>query len=52
MIDLVRKELADTSETWVVKIGSSVITREDGSLDTECIACLGGLVNDLRVHGI
>jgi glutamate 5-kinase len=51
MIDLVRKELADTSETWVVKIGSSVLTREDGSLDTECLACLAGQVNELRLHG-
>ena len=51
MIDLVRKELADTSETWVVKIGSSVLTRGDGSLGTECLACLAGQVNELRLHG-
>jgi len=35
MLDPVRQEIAATSETIVVKVGTRVLTRKDGSLDQE-----------------
>jgi glutamate 5-kinase len=40
MADILRQEIAATSTTLVVKIGTRVITRDDGTLDQERIAQL------------
>ncbi len=49
MADLVRQEIATTADTVVVKVGSRVLTRSDGLLNTERIdalaAELAGLVD-------
>lgn len=37
MNDLVRQEIANTASTIVVKVGTRVVTREDGTLDDEQI---------------
>ena len=42
--DLVRRELADSAGTWVVKVGTGVLTGSDGSLDLER---LGHLAEEL-----
>jgi glutamate 5-kinase len=41
MNDLVRQEIAASADTIVVKVGTRVLTHEDGTLDEEQIARLG-----------
>jgi len=41
MNDLVRQEIANTASTVVVKVGTRVVTHEDGTLDDQQIARLG-----------
>ena len=38
--DLVRREVIETAETLVVKVGTNVISRSDSTLDLERIASL------------
>ncbi|HEY1065623.1 MAG TPA: glutamate 5-kinase, partial [Pirellulales bacterium] len=40
MADLVRHEIAATSNVWVVKVGTRVLTGPDGKLDEDRIAAL------------
>ncbi len=41
MNDLVRQEIAATANTMVVKVGTRVLTHDDGTLDEQQIARLG-----------
>ena len=47
MIDLLRQEIAATSETWVVKVGTRVLTRNDGQLNEERVAQLAQELHEL-----
>ena len=40
MLDPVRQEVATTSRTIVVKVGTRVLTHEDGSLDNERVTAI------------
>jgi len=44
MLDLARQEIAATARTVLIKVGTRVLTRDDGSLDGERIARLAGEV--------
>src|SRR5262245_51520475 len=46
MIDVVRQEVVATAFTWVIKIGTGVLTRSDASLDEDRIA---SLADEIRV---
>ena len=51
MQDLVRQELAATARLIVVKVGTRVLTREDGTLNTEQIKSLAEQIQRLRESG-
>ena len=51
MSDLVRKEVFDSCQTVIVKIGSSVLTRDDDQLDEDRILQLGQQIDRLRSAG-
>ena len=51
MNDLVRQEIAATADTIVVKVGTRVLTHEDGTLDEGQIARLGEEVCQLIESG-
>jgi glutamate 5-kinase len=40
MLDAVRQEIAATSQTIVVKVGTRVLTRDDGTLDHACVTAI------------
>ncbi len=42
MSELVRQEILSTAELIVVKVGTRVLTRADGTLDDERVACIAG----------
>ena len=48
MQDLVRQELAATARLIVVKVGTRVLTRDDGTLNTEQIQRLAEQIQSLR----
>ncbi|MCA8986677.1 MAG: glutamate 5-kinase [Planctomycetaceae bacterium] len=49
--NLVRKELTETARTFVVKIGTNVLSNADQALDQDRIAALAGQIHELRQHG-
>jgi glutamate 5-kinase len=49
MTDLLRQEIAATAGTIVVKVGTNVLTRDDGQLDQERIAQLADQVHQVLV---
>ncbi len=51
MTDLVRQEIATSADPLVVKVGSRVLTRHNGRLDQERIACLSSQLAMLRAEG-
>ncbi|NQT15278.1 MAG: glutamate 5-kinase [Planctomycetes bacterium] len=51
MADILRQEIAATSTTIVVKIGTRVITRDDGILDQQRIAQLAGELHQVLDSG-
>lgn len=51
MQDLVRQEIAANCNTWVVKVGSRVLTFPDGRLNEERIGCFAGEVHELMQAG-
>ena len=51
MSDLVRKEVFDSCKTVIVKIGSSVLTRDDDQLDEDRILHLSQQIDRLRSAG-
>lgn len=50
MTDSLRQEIAAAAETVVVKVGTRVLTRQDGSLDRDRIAELAGEMAKLSRH--
>jgi glutamate 5-kinase len=51
MQDLVRQELATSAKLVVVKVGTRVLTRSDGTLDTDRIKSLAEQIHGLRQSG-
>ena len=51
MTNLVRQEIMTAADTVVVKVGSRVLTREDGSLDDERVAAIADQLARLRLDG-
>ncbi len=51
MQDLVRQELATLAELIVVKVGTRVLTRTDGTLDLDRITSLAKQIHQLREQG-
>jgi glutamate 5-kinase len=49
--DLVRQEIMTAAETVVVKVGSRVLTREDGALDDNRVAAIADQLAKLRLDG-
>jgi glutamate 5-kinase len=49
--DLVRKEIMTAADTVVVKVGSRVLTREDGTLDDARVAAVADQLARLRLDG-
>jgi glutamate 5-kinase len=49
--DLVRQEIMTAADTVVVKVGSRVLTREDGSLDDARVAAVADQLARLRLDG-
>ena len=48
MVDLLRQEIAATSMTIVVKLGTRVVTKEGGILNTERIEQLAEEIHQAR----
>lgn len=51
MQDLVRQELATSANLLVVKVGTRVLTKDDGTLDTDRIRSLAEQIHHLRSSG-
>jgi len=51
MTDLVRQEIATAATTLVVKVGTRVLTRPDGTLNLERITQLGGEIHHVLATG-
>lgn len=51
MADLVRREIAATADTWVVKVGTRVLTNAEGQLDEDRIAQLAEDIVRVREAG-
>ena len=51
MTDLVRQEIMTAADTVVVKVGSRVLTREDGALDDSRVAAVADQLARLRLDG-
>ena len=51
MQNLVRREVVDTARTLVVKIGTNVLSKEDGSLDVERLRSLAEQIHRIHVTG-
>jgi glutamate 5-kinase len=49
--NLVRREIIDTAKTLVVKIGTNVLSRADGTLDIERIQTLAQQIHRIRQSG-
>jgi len=49
--DLVREDLAHSSATWVVKVGTSVLASPDGRLDEARIAHLSDQIAEVVASG-
>ncbi|RUL88366.1 glutamate 5-kinase [Tautonia sociabilis] len=49
--DLVREDIAHSSSTWVIKIGTSVLAAPDGTLDEGRIARLSDQISDVLETG-
>jgi len=49
--DLVRQEIMTAADTVVVKVGSRVLTREDGALDDSRVAAVADQLARLRLDG-
>ena len=49
--DLVREDIAHSSRTWVVKVGTSVLAAPDGTLDEHRIADLAGQIAEVASSG-
>ena len=50
-VDLVRREVIETAETLVVKVGTNVLSRDDATLDVDRIAGLVEAVSRVRATG-
>ncbi len=51
MEDLVRREVVQTAETFVIKIGTNVLSREDDTLDLEKIQQISDQIHLIRKAG-
>jgi glutamate 5-kinase len=51
MPDLLRQEIAATADTWVVKVGTRVLTTPEGALDESRVAALAEQLHDLLSQG-
>ena len=51
MLNLVRREVVETARTLVIKIGTNVLSRDDGSLDLDRIASLSEQIHKVRETG-
>ena len=51
MTDLLRQEIVSSTRTVVVKIGTRVLTRADGTLDEERITHLASQINEMLDMG-
>src|SRR5262245_43602700 len=51
MSDLLRREIAATADTWVVKIGTRVLTTPEGALDESRVAALAEQLHQLLSQG-
>ncbi|MDZ4783575.1 MAG: glutamate 5-kinase [Planctomycetia bacterium] len=51
MPDVLRQEIATQADTWIVKVGTRVLTGEDGTLNEARIAALSEELNTLLVAG-
>lgn len=51
MTDLVRQEIATAADTLVVKVGTRVLTRADGTLNDERVASLAGELHQVIESG-
>ncbi|MBY0588138.1 glutamate 5-kinase [bacterium] len=51
MLDIVRQEVVRSADLIIVKIGTNVLSRADGTLDREHLAHLAGQVSSLRAAG-
>ena len=51
MTNLVRQEIMSAATTVVVKVGSRVLTREDGTLDDARVAAIADQLARLRLDG-
>jgi glutamate 5-kinase len=51
MLDAVRQEVIALANTVVVKVGTNVLTREDGTLDPANLQALAGQLHRLRADG-
>lgn len=51
MANLVRRELVETAETFVVKIGTNVLSRDDDSLDVDRLQQLAEQIQQVRESG-
>ena len=47
----VRRELSENARTFVVKVGTNVLSDETNALDTDRIAALAEQVHQLRLAG-
>ena len=51
MGDLVRREVIETAQTIVVKVGTNVLSRPDDSLDVERVGALAEQIHRVRESG-
>ena len=51
MENLVRREVIDTAQTLIIKVGTNVLSRDDDSLDEDRIACLAEQIHHVRQTG-
>ena len=51
MVNLVRREVIETAQTLVVKVGTNVLSREDDTLDLDRIAVLAKQIHGIRESG-
>ena len=51
MLDLVRQEIVQSAPLIIIKIGTNVLSRDDGTLDRDHLAHLGEQVASLRAAG-
>ncbi|MCA9113879.1 MAG: glutamate 5-kinase [Planctomycetaceae bacterium] len=51
MANLVRRELMETAKTVVVKIGTNVLSRDDDTLDVDCLRHIASQIHLIRESG-